>query len=75
MVDQENGPLQEVAATTGTQWGISMTAGDTYSVAGRKMSWGPGEDHSIGRLRARRSLTSLAGVDRHVARDLAPPSS
>ncbi|HVB45892.1 MAG TPA: RHS repeat-associated core domain-containing protein [Streptosporangiaceae bacterium] len=29
-----NNRVQEVAGSTGTQWGISMTAGDMYSVAG-----------------------------------------
>ena len=29
-----NNRIQEIAATTGTQWGISMTADDIYTVAG-----------------------------------------
>ena len=32
--DLSNNRIQEVAATTGTQWGQSMTAGDIYTVAG-----------------------------------------
>ena len=32
--DSGNNRVQEVAATTHTQWGISMTAGDVYTVAG-----------------------------------------
>jgi RHS repeat-associated protein len=38
IADAENNRVQEVAATTGTQWGISMTAGDVYTVAGS--AWG-----------------------------------
>ena len=34
IADTSNNRVQEVAATTGTQWGISMTAGDTYTIAG-----------------------------------------
>jgi YD repeat-containing protein len=34
IADQTNNRIQEVAATTGTQWGISMTANDIYTVAG-----------------------------------------
>ncbi len=32
--DIGNNKVREVAAATGTQWGISMTAGDIYTVAG-----------------------------------------
>ena len=34
IADQANNRAQEVAATTHTQWGIAMTAGDIYTVAG-----------------------------------------
>jgi len=34
IADRSNNRLQEVAATTGTQWGQSMTAGDIYTVTG-----------------------------------------
>ena len=34
IADTSNNRVQEVAATTGTQWGISMTAGDIYTIAG-----------------------------------------
>ena len=34
IADQSNSRIQEVAASTGTQWGQSMTAGDMYTVAG-----------------------------------------
>jgi RHS repeat-associated protein len=34
IADQANNRVQEVAATTGTQWGQSMTANDIYTVAG-----------------------------------------
>ena len=34
IADQANNRAQEVAATTHTQWGIAMTAGDVYTVAG-----------------------------------------
>ena len=38
VADASDNRVQEVAATTGTQWGISMTAGDVYTVAGS--AWG-----------------------------------
>ena len=34
IVDGANNRIQEVAASTGTQWGQSMTANDIYTVAG-----------------------------------------
>ena len=34
IADSANNRVQEVAAASGTQWGISMTAGDVYTVAG-----------------------------------------
>jgi len=34
IVDASNNQIREVAATTHTQWGQSMTAGDIYTVAG-----------------------------------------
>ena len=34
IADTGNNRIQEVAASGGTQWGISMTAGDIYTVAG-----------------------------------------
>ena len=34
IADYANNRVQEVAATTGTQWGTSMTANDIYTVAG-----------------------------------------
>lgn len=34
IADEHNDRLQEVVATNHTQWGISMTASDTYTVAG-----------------------------------------
>ena len=34
--DQDNNRIEEVAATTHTQWGISMTAGDIHTVAGQR---------------------------------------
>ena len=34
IADQDNNRVQEVAATTHTQWGRSMTAADIYTVAG-----------------------------------------
>jgi RHS repeat-associated protein len=32
--DPDGNRVEELAATTGTQWGISMTAGDVYTIAG-----------------------------------------
>jgi len=34
IADTSDNRVQEVAGTTGTQWGISMTAGDVYTIAG-----------------------------------------
>ena len=34
IADDDNNRVQEVAATTHSQWGLSMTAGDIYTVAG-----------------------------------------
>ena len=34
IADGDNNRIQEVAAHTGTQWGVSMTADDIYTVAG-----------------------------------------
>jgi YD repeat-containing protein len=41
MVDASGNRVLEVAGSTGTQWGQSMTAGDTYVVAGKGIteSW------------------------------------
>jgi RHS repeat-associated protein len=35
IADTGNNRVQEVAAATGTQWGVSMTANDMYTVAGQ----------------------------------------
>jgi YD repeat-containing protein len=32
--DQQNNRIQEIAVSTGSQWGISMTANDIYTIAG-----------------------------------------
>ena len=34
IADSDNNRIQEVAGTSATQWGISMTAGDIYTIAG-----------------------------------------
>ena len=34
VADATNNRVQEIAATTHSQWGMSMTAGDTYTIAG-----------------------------------------
>jgi RHS repeat-associated protein len=34
IADQQSNRVQEVAATTHTQWGVKMTSGDVYTVAG-----------------------------------------
>jgi RHS repeat-associated protein len=34
IADSDNNRVQEVAATSHTQWGIAMTAGDVYTIAG-----------------------------------------
>jgi len=36
--DSGEGRIQEVAGSTGTQWGIAMTAGDTYTIAATGMT-------------------------------------
>jgi RHS repeat-associated protein len=46
IADASDNRVQEVAATTGTQWGISMTAGDVYTVAGN--AWGLSGDYGNG---------------------------
>ena len=33
VADATNNRVQEIAATTHSQWGMSMTAGDTYTIA------------------------------------------
>ncbi len=38
--DGGNNRIQEIAATTHTQWGISMTGGDVYTIAGSKYGLG-----------------------------------
>jgi RHS repeat-associated protein len=40
IADAANERIQEVAAASGTQWGVSMTAGDIYTVAGTTGSSG-----------------------------------
>jgi sugar lactone lactonase YvrE len=40
IADGGNNRIQEIAATTHTQWGISMTAGDVYTVAGNRYGLG-----------------------------------
>jgi RHS repeat-associated protein len=37
--------VAEIAATTGTQWGIAMTAGDMYVIAGQTGTCGTGADN------------------------------
>ena len=34
IADTGNSRIQEIAATSHTQWGIAMTAGDVYTIAG-----------------------------------------
>ncbi len=46
--DTLNNRVQEVPATSGTQWGVSMTAGDVYTVAGQ--TDGQGEEPLDGGL-------------------------
>jgi hypothetical protein len=36
--DSSDGRIQEVAGSTGTQWGIAMTAGDTYTIAAQRLN-------------------------------------
>jgi RHS repeat-associated protein len=36
--DSSDGRIEEVAGSTGSQWGISMTAGDTYTIAAQRMN-------------------------------------
>ncbi len=36
--DSSEGRIQEVPGSTGTQWGIAMTAGDTYTIAATGMT-------------------------------------
>jgi Domain of unknown function (DUF6531) len=41
IADDLNNRVQEIAGFTGTQWGISMTAGDVYTVAGSSLGYFP----------------------------------
>ena len=41
IADAGNNRIQEIAATDHTQWGITMTAGDVYTVAGSARTAGP----------------------------------
>ena len=47
--DSYNSRVQEIAATTGTQWGQSMTAGDIYTIAGQQAgAHGSAGDNTLG---------------------------
>ncbi|HUY48159.1 MAG TPA: DUF6531 domain-containing protein, partial [Streptosporangiaceae bacterium] len=58
-----NNKVQEVAAASGTQWGVSMTANDIYNVAGQaggaSGTGGDGSSESSGKL----DLSSPIGVE------------
>ena len=58
IADPGNNRIQETAATTGTQWGQSMTAGDIYTVAGSSSGssghTGDGGAATSAKLRTRR---------------------
>ena len=41
IADTQDNRIQEIAATTSTQWGIQMTAGDVYTVAGSPAGYQP----------------------------------
>jgi RHS repeat-associated protein len=41
IADTYDNRIQEIAGSTGTQWGISMTAGDVYTVAGSPQGYFP----------------------------------
>jgi YD repeat-containing protein len=47
IADSNNGRVREVAHSTGTQWGVSMTANDIYTVAGGGTGSLPGAATSI----------------------------
>ena len=59
IADVYNERIREVAATTGTQYGISMTAGDIYTVAGGA-GWGSAGDGGAATA-AQLELTSAPG--------------
>ena len=48
IADQGNNRIQEIAATSHNQWGITMTAGDVYTIAGSKYGLGgySGDSHA-----------------------------
>lgn len=52
IADSNNERIQEVSATNQTQWGIAMTAGDVYTVAGVTGSVGTGGDGGLAHERA-----------------------
>lgn len=47
IADTGNCRIVEIAATSGTQYGISMTAGDTYVIAGRTGQCAVGNDNKV----------------------------
>ena len=61
IADQANNRVQEVAATTHTQWGTSMTAGDIYTVAGTGTAGHSGDGGAA--ISARLDLPTGVAVD------------
>jgi Domain of unknown function (DUF6531) len=59
IADTLNNRIQEIAGTTGTQWGIPMTAGDVYTIAGS--ATGTSGPRVTAGWRRRRSWTSPGG--------------
>jgi trimeric autotransporter adhesin len=68
IADTNNCRVVEIAAASGTQWGISMTAGDMYTVAGENASnCGTGAD---GKAATASDLNDPAGLAFDTAGDL-----
>jgi RHS repeat-associated protein len=68
IADEDNNRIQEVAATTHTQWGVNMTAGDVYTIAGSAS--GTGGTSGVGGPATSALLESPAGVALDPAGDL-----
>ncbi len=71
IADSANNRIQEVAASTGTQWGVSMTANDIYTIAGSSSgtsgSSGDGGSATSALLSAPRDVTFDAAGDLYIA--------
>jgi RHS repeat-associated protein len=68
IADEFNNRIQEIAANSHTQWGVPMTAGDVYTIAG--LANGVGGDSGDGSAATLSELNSPQGVAVDAAGDL-----